>query len=85
MVCLVLDATRSRLLELAVAVLIGVTGIVAAQGTGKEPVPIAPIYNPHTKSYFELRTDLPYPSRSPDAVKHARSKPARASGGAWRL
>ena len=74
LIYMVIDAARSRMLVLAAALLIGSTGIAAAQGTGKEPVPIGPIYNPHTKSYFELRTDLPYPSRWPDAVKHARAK-----------
>lgn len=75
---------RAYRLSLAVLALAGITGgswNAIAQGTGKNPVPIDPIYNPHTKSYFELRTDLPYPSRWPDAVKHARSKVFKGTRG----
>ena len=36
--------------------------------------PIAPIYNPHTKSYFELRIDLPRPPTWTTAVRFARTK-----------
>lgn len=63
-----------NVISLAIAALIAATGVAAAQGTGSDPVAIKPIYNPQTKSYFELRIDLPYPSRWPSAVKHARSK-----------
>ena len=66
------------------------TGIVAAGATFaiSQPVvaqeqkatittrgkPIAPIYNPHTKSYFELRIDLPRPPNWTTAVRFARTK-----------
>lgn len=40
----------------------------------KTPVAIKPIYNPHTKSYFELRVDLPKPPQWRTAVRYARSK-----------
>jgi hypothetical protein len=36
--------------------------------------PVAPIYNPHTKSYFELRIDLPRPPNWTTAVRYARTK-----------
>ena len=40
----------------------------------KVPVAIKPIYNPHTRSYFELRVDLPKPPQWRNAVRYARTK-----------
>ena len=44
---------------------------VLAQGA---PKPVDPIYNPKTKSYFELRTDLPKPPQWRTAEPYARTK-----------
>jgi hypothetical protein len=41
---------------------------------GTAPVAIEPKYNPHTKSYFELRVDLPKPPNWNTAVAYARTK-----------
>ncbi|CAN0577002.1 unnamed protein product, partial [Laminaria digitata] len=41
---------------------------------GSSAVPIGPIYNPETKSYFELRIDLPHPPNWGTAVRYARTK-----------
>ena len=43
----------------------------SAQGT---PVAVLPIYFPHTKSYFEFRTDLPKPPQWRMAERVARTK-----------
>jgi hypothetical protein len=40
----------------------------------KSPVAIKPIYNPRTKSYFELQVDLPKPQQWQNAVRYARTK-----------
>ncbi len=42
--------------------------------TGSSAVPVKPIYNPHTKSYFELRVDLPMPPNWSTANKYARTR-----------
>ena len=39
---------------------------------GLTPKPVKPAYNPHTKSWFELRVDLPKPSNWQNAVKFSR-------------
>lgn len=55
----------------------GMPSAAMAQKSGsytKTPVAIKPIYNPHTKSYFELRVDLPKPPQWRTAVRYARSK-----------
>lgn len=44
----------------------------ADQKTGLTPKPVKPIYNPQTKSWFELRVDLPTPSNWRSAVKFSR-------------
>ena len=41
---------------------------------GSSGVAIKPIYNPHTKSYFELRVDLPDPPNWQTAVRYARTR-----------
>ena len=42
--------------------------------SGSSGVSIKPIYNPGTKSYFELRVDLPNPPQWGTAVRYARTK-----------
>lgn len=44
------------------------------QVQAQTPTAVAPIYNPHTKSYFELRTDLPQPPTWSTAEITARTK-----------
>jgi hypothetical protein len=46
----------------------------AGAQVAQEPKPGKPVYNPHTKSWFELRVDLPTPSNWRSAVKFARKK-----------
>ena len=41
---------------------------------GSANTSIKPIYNPETKSYFELRVDLPKPPNWRTAVRYARTK-----------
>jgi hypothetical protein len=45
------------------------------------PKALAPVYNPHTKSYFELRTDLPKPPQWRTAEAVARSKTFKGTRG----
>lgn len=42
--------------------------------SGSAAVAVKPIYNPHTKSYFELRVDLPEPPNWHTAARYARTK-----------
>lgn len=51
----------------------GLQPTAPAQAAGT-PRPVDPIYNPETKSYFELRTDLPKPPQWQMAEKVARTK-----------
>lgn len=44
----------------------------ASNEAGLTPKPVKPVYNPQTKSWFELRVDLPKPSNWRNAVKFAR-------------
>jgi hypothetical protein len=41
---------------------------------GVAPKPGKPVYNPETKSYFELRVDLPKPPDWNTAVRYARTR-----------
>lgn len=57
----------------AVAAVLAATPVLAAdRDTGLTPKPAKPVYNPHTKSWFELRVDLPTPSNWRSAVKYSR-------------
>ncbi len=51
-----------------------VTGpaFAAENEVGLTPKPGKPVYNPHTKSWFELRVDLPKPSNWQNAVQFSR-------------
>ncbi len=54
------------------------TGTAAAKSNkwrdGSTAKPFSPIYFPHTKSYFELRIDLPSPPNWQTASRYARTK-----------
>lgn len=54
------------------AVLSAAPAYAADKETGLTPKPVKPIYNPETKSWFELRVDLPTPSNWRSAVKYSR-------------
>lgn len=45
-----------------------------ALSAGGSPQPGAPVYDPETKSYYELRTDLPKPPNWGTALKYAATK-----------
>lgn len=58
---------------LAVTALIAAGTASAADNQGSlTPKPAKPVYNPETKSWFELRVDLPKPSNWRSAVKYSR-------------
>lgn len=59
---------------LAAFAVITLTGMPPAFAGKSDPKPIAPIYNPESKSYFELRTDLPNPPVWETAERYARTK-----------
>lgn len=65
---------RSRVFgALVVAAVLAATPALAAdKETGLTPKPGKPVYNPATKSWFELRVDLPTPSNWRSAVKYSR-------------
>ncbi len=74
--------SRPRLIVLGLCLLLPLPAYAAdSQGaprnerrSGSAGKPIAPIYNPHTKSYFELRVDLPNRPQWRTAVRYARTK-----------
>lgn len=58
---------------LCLAASFGTASLAATdQRLASTPLPVKPIYNPHSKSWFELRVDLPTPSNWRSAVKFAR-------------
>lgn len=73
---------RRRSLELAFAPVIAVflltltvhESIGQERRAGSAGVAVKPIYNPESKSYFELRVDLPKPPNWQTAVRYARTK-----------
>ena len=71
MVVLNCSRTLFRLL-LVMACLVAVAGNLQAQQHGQTPKAGEKVYNPHTKSYFELRVDLPKPPDWQHAAKYAR-------------
>lgn len=73
---------NSRFATVLLAALIGAVMSFAASAqqlpgerrSGSAAVAIKPVYNPHTKSYFELRVDLPKPPTWQTAARYARTK-----------
>ena len=63
-----MQTARFKRFLTAISLLIAIPTVSWAQDersahsrTGSSAVAVKPIYNPHTKSYFELRVDLPWP------------------------
>lgn len=70
----VLSAAAGLLLLISSQSVVAQTGNPNGNRQNTTPVAIKPIYNPSTKSYFELRVDLPKPSTWEMAVRYARTK-----------
>jgi len=76
-----MQTARFKRFLTAISLLIAIPTVSWAQDersahsrTGSSAVAVKPIYNPHTKSYFELRVDLPWPPRWSTARKFARTR-----------
>lgn len=52
-----------------------------APASAQAPKAIGPVYNPHTKSYFEVRIDLPSPPNWATAERTARTKSYKGARG----
>lgn len=66
---------------IAFAAALFVLAVAPGARSDEAPKALAPIYNPHTKSYFELRTDLPKPPQWRTAEAVARSKVFKGTRG----
>ena len=71
-------SARSGLANAAATLVLAIAPRAWSQGT---PQALAPAYNPDSKSYFELRTDLPKPPQWRTAEAFARTKVFKGTRG----